>query len=59
MTPSEPGGMQNTRQVSTTTSRRNLSTKTGNLPFISDCPFKAKCSRFLFLFTIFALHTKN
>ena len=30
MTPSEPGGMQNTRQVSTTTSRRNLSTKTGN-----------------------------
>jgi hypothetical protein len=26
MTPSEPGGMQNTRQVSTTTSRRNLST---------------------------------
>jgi hypothetical protein len=30
MTTSEPGGMQNTRQVSTTTSRRNLSTKTGN-----------------------------
>jgi hypothetical protein len=55
MTTSEPGGMQNTRQVSTTTSRRNLSTKTGNY---LRCPI-AKCSRFLFLFTISALHTKN
>jgi hypothetical protein len=29
MTPSEPRGMHNTGSVSTTTSRRNLSTKTG------------------------------
>jgi len=60
MIPSEPGGMQNTRQVTTTTSRRNLSTKTGNYLLCPIVHLKQNVADFFFflLFSHYIQKTK-